>query len=133
MCDKDLDAITPPLDGLILAGITRDSCVDIIASHSPTSPLGDLPPTQRLNFCERPYSIGEMYRWSAEGRLLEAFGVGTAVVVSSIGSIGFEGKPELQLPEYPGMMGPVARGLHERLTEIQEGRFPYKDWCVVCK
>lgn len=124
--------MTPPLDGLILAGLTRDACLDLIASHTPTTPLGDLPPALRIYIRECPYSIGEMYKWSSEGRLLEAFGVGTAVVVSSIGSIGFEGKPDIQLPEYPGRMGPVAKALHERLTAIQEGTFPYKGWSVAC-
>jgi branched-chain amino acid aminotransferase len=73
-----------------------------------------------------------LYTWSSQNRLLEAFGVGTAVILASVGIIGYEGKPEILLPEYLGKMGPVAKALYDRLTEIQGGRVPYKGWSVPC-
>lgn len=44
------------------------------------------------------FMIGNMYnnKWSSEGRLLEAFGVGTAAVVSEVGVIGLEDHPDLR-------------------------------------
>ncbi|KAI0696412.1 aminotransferase [Cerioporus squamosus] len=103
--DGDLDVLTPPLDGTILPGITRDSTLALCAAHP--SP------------------------WADEGRLLEVFAVGTAVVVVAIGRIGYDGK-DITLPEYEGSLGPVGRGLYDRLTDIQEGRFEWENWSVPC-
>lgn len=130
--DGDLDAITPPLNGTILPGLTRDACLDLLATHTSKSPLQDLSPSVRVHIHEVPFSIGDLYTWSSQNRLLEAFGVGTAVIVTSVGIIGYEGKPDILLPEYSGKMGPVAKALYGRLTDIQDGRAQYKDWSVPC-
>lgn len=73
----------------------------------------------------------ELAAWSEEGRLLEAFGVGTAVIVAPVGRIGFEGK-DLMLPVHEGGLGPVGRALSERIIAIQEGRFEWEGWGVIC-
>ncbi|EPQ61304.1 branched-chain amino acid aminotransferase II [Gloeophyllum trabeum ATCC 11539] len=141
--DGDLDVITPPLDGTILPGLTRDSCLALVRAHTPsTRALPALPPATRVHAHERTLTVADLVRWYAEGRLLEAFGVGTAVVVVPVGRIGYEvevaGKEEKEvrdvlLPEYEGGYGPVARALWERVVEIQEGRAEWERWSVSCE
>jgi branched-chain amino acid aminotransferase len=94
--------------------------------------LNFLNPDVAVRVHETPFTVGDMYKWSSEGRLLEAFGVGTAVVVAGVGAIGLEGHPDIDMPEYNGGLGPVAKSLHNRLTDIQEGKIDFGDWCYVC-
>ena len=127
-----LDVITPPLDGTILPGVTRESCITLLQSHSPDSPLDSLHPSIVVCIHEIPFTVGDMYKWSSENRLLEAFGVGTAAVVSGVGAVGLEGHPDINIPEYNGGLGPVGRALYNRITDIQEGRIEFGDWGYVC-
>lgn len=71
--------ITPPLSDRILAGITRDSILTILRDNN------------ILKVEERPVKVDEIITAAQEGRLKEAFGMGTAAVVSPISSIGFRG------------------------------------------
>ncbi len=73
------------------------------------------------------WPLGEMGRREP----LEAFTVGTAFVVAAVRRIGFNGT-DIVLPEYEGVLGPVARGLYDRLTEIQEGKFEWEDCSAPC-
>ena len=76
-------------------------------------------------------TLPELAAWAEEGRVLEVFLVGTAVVVAAVGRIGHDGK-DIVLPSHEGALGPVARGLYERITEIQEGRVDFEGWSVPC-
>ena len=127
-----IDVITPPLDGTVLPGVTRESCITLLQSHSPNSPLDSLNPDIVVHVHESSFTVGDMYKWSSEGRLLEAFGVGTAAVISGVGAIGLEGHPDIELAEYNGGLGPVGRALYNRITDIQEGRVEFRDWSYVC-
>ncbi|KAI0752151.1 branched-chain amino acid aminotransferase II [Fomes fomentarius] len=129
--DGDFEVITPPLDGTILPGVTRDSTIALCAAHPSRTTLPGLPASTRLHVAEQTVTMSDLVKWVAEGRLLEAFTVGTAVVVAAVGRIGFNGK-DIVLPEYEGVLGPVARGLYDRLTDIQEGKFEWEDWSVPC-
>lgn len=129
--DADLDVITPPLDGTILPGVTRDSTIGLCAAHASRTTLPGLPASTRLHVAEQTLTMSDLAKWAAESRLLEAFTVGTAVVVAAVGRIGFNGT-DIVLPEYEGVLGPVARGLYDRLTDIQEGKFEWEDWSVPC-
>ncbi|KAI0651334.1 branched-chain amino acid aminotransferase II [Trametes meyenii] len=129
--DDHLDVFTPPLNGTILPGVTRDSVLALAAAHTAHTTLPSVPPTTRIHVVERELTISDLIQWSAEGRLLEAFAVGTAVVVVAVGRIGYEGK-DIVLPTHEGALGPVGRSLYERITEIQEGKFEWEDWSVVC-
>ena len=71
--------ITPPLSDRILAGITRDSILQLVKDH-------DL-----LEAEERPIKVEEVIEAAKDGRLKEAFGMGTAAVVSPIETIGYRG------------------------------------------
>ena len=127
-----LDVITPPLDGTVLPGVTRESCITLLRSHSPDSPLDSLNPVITMYVHETSFTVGDMYKWSSESRLLEAFGVGTAVVVSGVGAIGLEGHPDIDIQEYDGGLGPVGRALYNRITDVQVGKVEFRDWGYAC-
>ena len=75
----DGEVITPPLAGSILPGITRDSIIQLCKDMG-------VPVT------ERKLSMEEIYEASQNGKLEEAFGTGTAAVVSPVGSLTWEDK-----------------------------------------
>jgi len=130
--DGELDIVTPPLDGTILPGITRASCLSLLDAH--TAGLLTLPgilSTQRLNTHERIITMSELTAWSNQGKLLEAFGVGTAVIVAPVGRIGWEGK-DLVLPSEEKGLGIVGKALWERLVDIQSGKVEWEGWSVPC-
>ena len=64
---------------------------------------------------------------SASGKLLEAFCVGTAVVVAPVGRIRYEGK-DIVLPSER----PLANALYEKIIGIQVGELEWKGWSVKC-
>ena len=120
------------MDGTILPGVTRESCITLLRSHSPDSPLHSLNPNVSVRIHEASLTVGDMYKWSSEDRLLEAFGVGTAAVISGVGAIGLEGHPDINIPECDGGLGPVARALYDRLADIQKGKVEFEDWSYRC-
>jgi len=69
--------ITPPLDGTILAGITRMSVIDLLKFKG-------------HEVIERSITIDEVLKASEDGLLQEAFGTGTAVGVAMIEEIGYK-------------------------------------------
>lgn len=80
--------ITPPLSDRILAGITRDSILELVRD------------TKILKVEERPIKVEEVITAAKENRLQEAFGMGTAAVVSRISTIGYRGHDyEIPTPE----------------------------------
>ena len=99
---------TPPLDGTILHGVTRDSLIRLAR---------DMGRTVR----EEDYSI-EQWREDVErGRLTEAFACGTAAVVTPIGRVkGRDGEFSIG----GGAAGPVTVGLRSALVDIQRGAAP---------
>jgi len=77
------ELITAPLDGTILAGVTRDSILSL--AREKLAPEGWI-------ISERKYTMSELVDASNEGRLMEAFGSGTAAVVSPVRNISYKGK-----------------------------------------
>ncbi|KAJ3794629.1 aminotransferase [Lentinula aff. detonsa] len=137
--DGDFDLITPPLDGTILPGVTRDSILAIAKAHTAGKlTLPGLSPTQCLHPHERAFAISDMDRWLSEGKLREMFAVGTAAVVAPVGRVGFQDDlkklaRDLVLPSYEADMGPVSRGVRQMIVDIQEGKFEWDGWCVRCE
>jgi branched-chain amino acid aminotransferase len=70
--------------------------------------------------------------WSAGGRLLEAFGTGTDVIIAPIGRISYKGK-DITLQKHESGMGPVGWSFWERLLEIQRGIVEWVGWSVPCE
>jgi branched-chain amino acid aminotransferase len=81
--EQYLELITPPLDGMILPGVTRD-CVLSLARER-LLPVG-------WRVTERQISMSEVAEAADAGRLVEVFGTGTAAVVSPIREIGWQGR-----------------------------------------
>jgi hypothetical protein len=77
--------ITPPLNGQILPGITRDSLLSLSRSHISSSLTIPGLPTDRSKLVveEREFGLSDLKRWSDEGKLKECFGAGTAASTSS--------------------------------------------------
>ena len=81
--EKGLELVTAPLDGTILEGVTRDSILDLARER--LVPEG-------WTVSERYVTMGELAKASDEGRLVEAFGAGTAAVVSPVRKISWKGR-----------------------------------------
>ncbi|MBQ9162441.1 MAG: branched-chain amino acid aminotransferase [Clostridia bacterium] len=103
----DNEVITPALDaGNILPGVTRDSCITWLKNNG-------------YKVTERKLSIDEVLTAAKEGRLNEAFGSGTAAVISPIGEL-FDGVEHTIINN--GEIGKVAQALYDNITGIQWGR-----------
>jgi branched-chain amino acid aminotransferase len=76
------ELITAPLDGTILHGVTRDSILSLARERL-------VPEGWKIS--ERKYTMSEVSNASKEGRLIEAFGSGTAVVIAPVRSISWKG------------------------------------------
>ncbi|MBQ2956543.1 MAG: branched-chain amino acid aminotransferase [Clostridia bacterium] len=97
--------ITPMLNGSILAGITRDSVLKL-AAH-----MGI--PTE-----ERRIAIDEIFEAAKNGTLEEAFGTGTAAVVSPVGEL-CRGDEKVIISN--NEIGETTQKLYDTLTGIQWG------------
>lgn len=100
---------TSPLTGSILPGVTRDS-------------IRALAPEMGLKVEERRVPLDEIQQRAADGSLKEMFAVGTAAVVTAIGSLVVEGEGEVTIGG--GGVGEVSRSLYDKITGIQYGREP---------
>jgi branched-chain amino acid aminotransferase len=98
--------ITPSLEGSILPGITRDSVIRLATRRG-------------MAVEERKISIIELYEAHEKKTLTEAFGSGTAAVISPIGELNWDNRP---ITIGDGKTGPVAREMYDTLTGIQYGR-----------
>lgn len=109
------ELITPPLEGSILGGITRDSVLKLASSWG-------------VKTVERNITIDEVVKASQDGSLQEAFGTGTAAVISPVGELFFKGTP---YTINNGATGPLSRRLYDELQAIQSGQAedPFK-WVV---
>jgi branched-chain amino acid aminotransferase len=96
---------TPELRGTILPGVTRESVLTLLRDRG-------------TEVEERGIAIDEVIRRSEDGTLREAFGAGTAAVITPIGRIGFEGTMhEIN----GGSAGPLGAELYDSLIGIQLG------------
>lgn len=74
------ELVCPPLDGLILPGVTRDSVLSLARDHvSGKALLEGLPDQGKFVVSERPVTMGEVKQAAQDARLLEFFGTGTVV------------------------------------------------------
>ena len=100
------EVVTPALVGSILPGITRKSCLQVLRDKGyPVS--------------ERRISIDEVIQASENGTLDEAFGTGTAAVISPVGLIRYKDKDYVI---NGGKMGEITKMLYDTITGIQYGK-----------
>ena len=98
--------VTPMLSGSILPGITRMSCIEVLKEKG-------------YQVEERLLSIDELAEALKNGKLEEAWGCGTAAVVSPIGELCYKG---VKYPVNNGEIGQVTQMLYDTLTGIQWGK-----------
>jgi branched-chain amino acid aminotransferase len=100
--------VTPKLTGSILPGITRKSCIELIRSWG-------------IEVEERLLSIDELVEAAESGALEEAWGCGTAAVISPIGQFCYLGKEHVINDM---KTGELSKRLFDELTGIQYGKRP---------
>ncbi len=99
------EVVTPMLAGSILPGITRKSIIELLKKEGhPVS--------------ERLISVDELVEALENGTLEEAWGCGTAAVVSPIGELMYNGKKYYVCG---GKIGELTQHLYDTLTGIQWG------------
>jgi len=100
------EVLTPSLEGSILPGVTRDSVIQLLKSWN-------------VKVGERKISIQEIYNAHSNGTLDEAFGTGTAAVISPIGELNWDGEIITINNE---KTGELAQRLYDSITGIQSGK-----------
>jgi branched-chain amino acid aminotransferase len=100
--------ITSPLKGTILDGITRRSVLTLVQEMG-------------YEVEERAMTVDELLDGAENGRLAEAFGTGTAAVVSSVGQLTYRNRT---VQFGGGKAGQLTLKLYQTLTGIQYGRIP---------
>ena len=101
----DGEVITPPVEGTILAGITRDSVLQLLKRWG-------------YKESERKISIQEIFDAHGAGKLNEAFATGTAAVISPVGELTWKGR-KITINE--GKTGKISQKLYDELYGIQTG------------
>ena len=99
------EIITPALSGSILEGITRKSVIELLNHWN-------------IDVVERKISIDELYEAYQNGLLEEAFGTGTAAVISPIGELFWQDK---KMVINNGETGTLSKKIYDSLTGIQTG------------
>jgi len=99
------EVVTPALNGSILAGGMRDSVLQILRSEGKA-------------VSERRITMTEVIDKHRRGELVEAFGTGTAVIISPIGELAYKGE---KYAINGGKTGPLSLRLAETITRLQRG------------
>ncbi len=100
------EVVTPMLNGSILHGVTRASIIELLKYWN-------------IPVSERRISIAEIYEAHEKGQLEEAWGTGTAAVISPIGSLLWDGKL-IEINDHK--TGELSQKLYDTLTGIQTGK-----------
>lgn len=113
----DNEIVTPELNDSILAGVTRDSVIQLLHSRGYTVK-------------ERRVSLDECIHACSNGRLREAFGTGTGAVIAPISGFVYNAQSyEIKREE----AGSLATKLYDHLIGIQNGRLPdHFKWMDCC-
>ena len=106
MFKVDGKILTPDLNGSVLPGITRRSCIQLLKDWG-------------YEVEERRISAEELFEAAKSGKLEEAWGTGTAAVISPIGELA-EGDEKCIINN--NQIGEVTQKLYDELTGIQWGR-----------
>ncbi|KAF8955933.1 branched-chain-amino-acid aminotransferase, partial [Entomortierella lignicola] len=117
------ELITPPLDGSILPGVTRDSILTLARQWG------------EFKVSERPFNMKDIVKADKEGRIIEMFGAGTACIVTPIKKIHYEGY-DIHVPLDPSdktsEAGKLTKRINDTIMDIQYGDVEGpKGWSVV--
>lgn len=107
--------VTPALNGSILPGVTRNSCLELCRAWG-------------MQVEERKVSVDELVKAAEDGSLEECWGTGTAAVISPVGHLRY-GERVMQIKE--GGIGELSQKLYDTVTGIQEGKIEGpKGWVI---
>ena len=101
----DGEVVTPMLNGSILAGITRDSVIQVLKAYG-------------YKVSEKKISIDEIHEAYKSGKLEEVFGTGTAAVISPVGELCYNGE---KMVINNNEIGETSQFLYDTITGIQKG------------
>lgn len=101
------EIITPALDGTILAGGVRDSVIQLLKSWN-------------LPIKERKLKLSEIFEAYKNGTLKEAFGTGTAAVITPIGEFGTD---DMKF-SMPSIENSLTKRIYDEVVGIQYGEKP---------
>ena len=101
----DGSLLTPPADGTILEGITRDSVLTLARE-------------QGLNVREERYAMDQWRADAESGRLVEVFACGTAAVVTPVGTVK---SSQGAFTIGAGGAGQMTQQIRTKLVDIQRG------------
>lgn len=107
--------VTPVLNGSILPGVTRNSCIELCK-------------TWGLPVEERRVSVDELIAAAQDGSLEEVWGSGTAAVISPVGHLRY-GDEVMQIQD--GGIGEISQKLYDTVTGIQLGKIDGPEGWVV--
>jgi branched-chain amino acid aminotransferase len=99
------EIITPPLNGSLLAGVTRDSALALTREWG-------------LRVSERLVSIDEVVDAADKGTLREVWGTGTAAVISPVGELVYKDR---KIVVNGGRIGELTQRLYDTIVGIQYG------------
>ncbi|MBV5327649.1 MAG: branched-chain amino acid aminotransferase [Chlorobium sp.] len=99
------ELITPPLEGTILPGITRNSVLQLARDWG-------------YSVSERRLTIDQVFAANKAGTLQESFGTGTAAVIAPVGELCYR---DQTIRINDGKTGTLAKRLFEELQAIQFG------------
>lgn len=112
------EVVTPALNGSILPGITRDSVLQVLRGWG-------------MKVSERQLSADELVQAYKDGSFREAFGAGTAAVISPIGELKYGGTV---MNIGGGKIGEISQKLYNEITGIQRGELEDKhNWVYEVK
>lgn len=99
----DDTVVTAPIEGTVLPGVTRDSIMTLLKDFG-------------YKIEERHMAIDELMEAGKNGKLKEAFGTGTAAVISPIGELYYKGE-KVVVNDFK--TGKLTQKLYDSLTGIQ--------------
>lgn len=118
---NELELVTPPLDGSILPGVTRDSILSLARQWN------------EFKVSERKLTMPEIRELVKQNRIVEMFGAGTACIVSPIKTIEYLGE-DLTIPLDPNdstsQAGPYTKRFNDTIMDIQYGDLE-SPWSIV--
>ncbi|XP_006107054.1 branched-chain-amino-acid aminotransferase, mitochondrial, partial [Myotis lucifugus] len=113
--DGVLELVTPPLEGVILPGVVRQSLLDLAHSWG------------EFRVVERKITMKELLRALEEGRVREVFGSGTACQVCPVHRVLYQGQ-DLHIPTMDHGPELILR-FQKELKAIQYGAKPH-EWAL---
>merc|ERR1719376_1014338 len=113
---KQLELVTPPLtNGCILPGVTRQSILEMTREWN------------EFKVTERTITMGEVLKANQEGRIVEIFGCGTAVIVCPVGNIKY--KSDMVPIPVDTTENSVSMRITKQLNDIYYGKINHP-WAV---